>query len=79
MWTLSFWKDVLERSLKTGAQAIVLGLGLAEGFDLFSMDWQAAGGFFLGGMFLSVLTSVISAPIRGTGTASLVRNVEYRA
>ena len=77
MWTLDYWKDLAERALKTGAQAIVLGLGLAEGFDLFAMDWAAALGLFLGGAFLSVLTSLISAPFSSKGTASFVTEVEY--
>lgn len=77
MWKKAFWKDTVERAIKTGAQAIVLGLGLAEGFNLFSMDVTAAAGFFGGGVVLSVLTSIISAPLSSRGTASLVEAVEY--
>ena len=78
MWTVDFWKDLGERAIKTGAQAIILGLGLAEGFDLFAMDWKAALGLFLGGAFLSVLTSLVSAPFSTKGTASFLTEVEYK-
>lgn len=76
IFTKQFWLDATERAVKTGAQAIVLFWGAGELFDLFSVDWQATGGFFLGGVALSILTSVISAPFANQGTASLTRAVE---
>ena len=72
MFTVSFWKDALERAVKTAAQAVILGLGLGEGFNAFEVDWGLAAGFAAGGAILSVLTSVVSAPIGTKGTASLV-------
>ena len=72
MWTLMFWKEAAERALKTGAQALVLGLGLGEGLNIFDMDWMLALGFLLGGVLLSILTSVISAPIGKKGSASSI-------
>lgn len=78
MWTLTFLKDAAERALKTGAQAIVLGLALGAGANAFAMDWMLALGLFLGGAFLSLLTSVISAPFASKGTASLEPSVDYK-
>jgi hypothetical protein len=78
MWTLNFWKDVAERALKTAAQAVILGIGLAEGANLFEMDWRAALGFAAGGAVLSFLTSVASAPFGTKGTASLETEVDYK-
>lgn len=77
MWTLAFWKDTAERALKTAAQAVVLGLGLAQGANLFEMDFMAALGLAAGGAVLSVLTSIISAPFGEKGTASLDTKVTY--
>ena len=78
MWTLAFWKDTAERALKTAAQAVILGLGLAQGANLFDMDWKAALGLAAGGALLSLLTSVVSAPFGNKGTASLEPEVEYK-
>ena len=78
MWTIAFWKDAGERALKTAAQAVILGLGLAQGANLFDMDWKAALGLAAGGAALSLLTSIVSAPFGTKGTASLETEVEYK-
>lgn len=73
MFSIAFWRDAVERALKTGAQAVILGLALGEGFNAFEVDWQLALGFALGGVILSLLTSAASAPIGNSdGSASLV-------
>lgn len=72
MWTLSFWKETADRGIKSAAQAVLLGLGLGEGLNAFTVDWRLALGFALGGAFLSVLTSVISAPFGARGAASVI-------
>ena len=73
MFTVAFWRDAVERALKTAAQAVILGLSLGEGFNAFEVDWQLALGFAIGGAVLSLLTSVASNPFRNTdGSASLV-------
>lgn len=72
MYTLSFWKDLLERATKTAAQAVILGFGLGEGMNFFDIDWNLGLGFALGGFALSALTSIASAPFAARGTASLV-------
>lgn len=72
MFEWSFWRQALERAIKSAAQAVVLGLGLAEGLDLFTLDWALVGGLALGGAFLSVLTSVISAPFGEQGSPSTI-------
>ena len=72
MYTASFWKDAFERAVKTAAQAVVLFLGADQLFDAVSADWASAGSFALGGAVLSLLTSVVSAPLGDPGTASVV-------
>jgi len=72
MWSKKYWLDVAERAIKTGAQAVLLGLGLGEGFNAFNVDWMIALGFALGGAFLSFLTSLISAPFGDPDSASLL-------
>lgn len=57
MWTKKFWKAATERAMKTAAQTAVLILG-ADGFDAIAVDWLDVGGFVLGGVILSFLTSL---------------------
>ena len=72
MFTIQWLRDAIERALKSAAQAIVLALGASQGFDLFSADWQNVAGIAAGAAVLSVLTSVISAPLGAKGSASLL-------
>lgn len=72
MWKWAFWKDLLERGIKTAAQAVILGLGLGEGFNAFAVDWQLGLGFAAGGFILSALTSIASGGFGEKGTASLI-------
>ncbi len=78
IYTKTFWKDLSERAIKTGLQAVALFWGLdATGVvNAFSLDWAGAGGVFLGGVVLSVITSAVSAPFGNNGTASLTGAVE---
>lgn len=73
-WTVTFWADTLERSVKTAAQAVLAVLGLSNtGFgNLFEFDWTVLGQAALSGFVLSVLTSLVSAPIGSNGTASVL-------
>lgn len=71
-----FWKDAVERALKTSAQAGLLAIGASEGFNLFTLDWRTFLGFALGGAFLSLLMSVASAGVGDNESASLVKGVK---
>lgn len=64
IFTRAFWKAATERAVKTGSQAAVLQLAIGEGFNAFDADWATAGGFALGGLVLSYLTSI------GSGVAT---------
>lgn len=72
MWSRSYWRDVLERAIKTAAQTAVVAIGAAAGFDLFTADWKTLGGAALGGFVLSVLTSIGSAPFGAQGSPSVL-------
>lgn len=72
MFTIAFWKDAVERAVKTAAQAVLTGLMIGEGFNAFDIDPQLALGFAAGGAIFSLLTSIVSAPFAEKGSASLV-------
>jgi hypothetical protein len=75
MFTLAFWKAATERAVKSGAQftLLTLGGGIAAGvggnetINAFLLDYPTLGGVFLGGVVVSYLTSIVSAPIGGHG------------
>lgn len=73
MFTKLFWKDAVERSVKTMAQTLLtLWLTSEAVFNILTVDWMQAFGVAVGAGVLSVLTSVGSAATSGTDTASLV-------
>lgn len=73
MFTKEFWKQALERAVKSGAQAVILAWGLLDGvLNAFAIDWKNAAGIFVGGAVLSILTSVASLAVGPDGTPSVV-------
>lgn len=72
--TKQFWKGAAERALKTGAQFVLalLAVGVTAGgleaetadvISAFALDWSAIGSAFIGGMFISVMTSIVSPQV----------------
>lgn len=71
MFSKTFALDLIERAIKSAAQAIILAIGAAEGFDLFAADWFNVAGIAAGAFVLSALTSIASEPFGRKGTASV--------
>lgn len=72
MFTISWLRDTGERAARSAAQAIILALGAAEGFDLFTADWRNVAGIAAGAAVLSVLTAIVAAPFGAKGSASFL-------
>ena len=72
MFGAQFWKDAVERAVKTAAQTAVALIGTGS-LGLFEIDWVQIGSVTAVAAILSVLTSVASDPVGDSGTASLVR------
>ena len=70
MFTWKFWRQVLERSVKTAAQAAILAIG-ADQINVMAVNWVGIAGFAAGGFVLSVLTSIVSLPV-GEGNSPSV-------
>jgi len=66
MTTRMFWTAVLERAIKSAAQAAALVFGAGQ-VDAMNVSWADVGGFALGGFVLSVLTSLASSPLGSAG------------
>lgn len=67
--TRAFWRDAIERAVKTAAQFALGAIG-ADQLDVVSADWGGIVSLAVGGAVLSILTSIGSAG--KTGTASMV-------
>lgn len=72
IWTKAFWQDATERAIKTLAQ-VILALGAAGALNAFEVDWITVAGIGLGAALLSYASSIVSAEIRKSGSASLVK------
>jgi len=78
MWSWVFWRNALERAAKTVAQSLVAVFG-AGAFNLLTANWTVVLATALMTGALSVLTSIISAPIGPADSPSLVPGpVVYR-
>jgi hypothetical protein len=75
--TAEFWIATAERAVKTAAQATIAAWAVGDALlSAFDIDWGSAAGIALGGAALSVLTSIASIPVGGTGpSATTVENV----
>ena len=62
MWTKNFWRQTLERAVKSAAQAL-LGMWALDGFNVLHADWRLAAGVAGGAYVLSVLTSIVTSGI----------------
>lgn len=78
MWSKVFWKATAERALKTFAQAVIALWAASDVGSLLSVNLQDT--LAVGGMaaVVSVLTSILSAPVGNATTPSLLPNGEER-
>ena len=72
IFTTTFWADAAERSLKTVAQT-VLSVWIVgdQVFNLMTVDWGQTLGVAAGAGVISLLTSIISATVTSSDSASL--------
>lgn len=66
MFTWLFWKQALERAIKTAAQGVISAGIIGPTTDMFTLDWMVAASFAISGFVLSVLTSIVSVNIGPT-------------
>lgn len=76
--TKAYLLAVLERAVKTAAQAALLVLG-ADQINAMNANWTDVGGFALGGFVLSVLTSLATSGLGGNGPSATTEKVRGEA
>lgn len=76
MWSLGFWRDAVERAVKTAAQTVV-GL-LVAGVTVLNIDWGQAAAVTGTAALASILTSLISTGVGDHESPSLVDGGRWR-
>lgn len=71
MLTKKFLRETAERAVKSAAQAVVLVLGAGQ-VNALTVDWASVGGFSAGAAVISVCTSLLSAKVGPSDSASVV-------
>jgi len=70
MLTRSFWIGAADRALKSAAQTLLLLWGADGALNVLQIDPLPAVGVAAGAAVLSVLTSIVSAPVGDRGSSS---------
>lgn len=63
MFNSLFWKDAVERAVKTFAQALLALFIVAPNTPILGFDWPSALGLAATAVVISFLTSVVSAGV----------------
>ncbi len=72
MLSKSFWLGLADRAVKSFAQALLLLWGADAGFNVLHVNVGSALGVAAGAAVLSILTSLVSAPLGDVGSTSIV-------
>lgn len=72
--TGAFWGGAMERCVKTIAQSLLALLAVDAATTLFNLDFRMAAGVALTAGAVSLLTSIVSAPIGPPGSPSMVND-----
>ena len=75
IFTRTWVYDAGERAVKTAAQFVLGAWGVAvidPGGSTVNLDWALGAQSALSGAVLSILFSIVSGPIGGNGTASVI-------
>jgi hypothetical protein len=72
MLTTAFWIGTFDRAVTSFAQALLLLWGADAGFNIVEVNLPGALGIAAGAVVLSILTSLVSAPVGEQGTTSFL-------
>jgi hypothetical protein len=73
MRTAAFWTGAFDRAIKSLAQTLILLWFTSDVVNIFEVNWVESLGVGAGALVLSLLTSIVSAPIGDDGTTSMLR------
>lgn len=67
-----FWAGAFDRAIKSFAQMLLVLWGASDVFNIFDVNWVQSLGVAAGALVISLLTSIISAPIGDRGTTAVL-------
>lgn len=73
MFTWKFWREALERAIKTTAQFALVTLGADTAFNVFETTWMPVLGFAASGFVVSILTSIVTGPMGAPASPSAIK------
>jgi r1t holin len=73
MYTAAFWTGAFDRAIKSLAQTLILLWFTSDVVNLFEVNWVQSLGVGAGALVLSLLTSIVSAPVGDRGSTSVMR------
>lgn len=68
----AFWTGAFDRAIKSFAQALLLLWGADEGLSILEIQFPQSLGVAAGAAVLSLLTSIVSAPVGEPQTTSML-------
>lgn len=72
VFTPEWLLGAVDRAVKSAAQSLLLLGAAGPGLDLVRVDWAQALSLAGGAVVLSVLTSVVSAPVGDGGSSAMI-------
>ncbi len=72
MLTAQFWAGATDRAVKSFAQSLILLWTADQGFNVLEIAIGPTFGVAVGAAALSLLTSIVSAPVGDRGSPSLI-------
>ena len=72
MLTAQFWAGASDRAVKSFAQSLILLWTADAGFNVLEISVGPTFGVAVGAAALSLLTSIVSAPVGDRGSTSLI-------
>lgn len=72
MLTAQFWAGATDRAVKSFAQSLILLWTADAGFNVLEIAVGPTFGVAVGAAALSLLTSIVSAPVGDRGSTSLI-------
>ena len=72
MLTAQFWAGATDRAVKSFAQSLIVLWTADEGFNVLDISVGPTFGVAVGAAALSLLTSIVSAPVGDRGSTSLI-------
>jgi hypothetical protein len=73
MYTATFWTGAFDRAIKSLAQTLILLWFTSDVVNIFEVNWVQTLGVGVGALVLSLLTSIVSAPVGDRGSTSMMR------